>query len=174
MDMMNNKLKKVFAVVFVAVFGLTWRGSGLLANAQTMTSNPVTTSSAPTLVATNDFERELLRLIQELRNDLNAQKIAKQIDAQDSNVAGDNFGNNTIIDGEKEGSEIQKEIDDEVDLESPDSNAGDSEYDGIKSEDDSFSSSSDNGRLQRDSGGEGSRNGSEDGSGDGAQGGGDN
>lgn len=168
MNMMNNKWKKIFAAGFVAVFGLMWRGAGLLVHAQTTSSNPATTSSAPALVATNDFERELLALIQELRNDLNAQKIAKQIDAQDSNKAGDNFGDNSVIDGEKNHTEIQKEIDDEVDLESPESDAGDSQLNDNKSfEDNSFSSSSDNGRLRN---GEDSR----DGSGDGVQDGGDN
>ncbi|MEK7089489.1 MAG: hypothetical protein AAB920_01590 [Patescibacteria group bacterium] len=167
MNNMKHKWKKVFAGALVAVLGLTWQGTGLLAHAQTTSSLNASSVLTPDM-ATNDFERELLLLIQELRKDLVAQKIAKQIDEEDSDKAGDNFGDNAIIDGEKEDSEIQKEIDDEVDLESPESDEGDSRFDDMESlEDSAFSSSSDNGlsddngKAEKDGSGDGSQNGSD-------------
>lgn len=123
--MMNNKWKRIFAVGFVAVFGLTWRGAGLLANAQTATGTA--TSSVPAVeVAHNDFERELQQFLKEIEKDTAAQKIAKQIDDEDVEDAGDSFGDNAILDGEHSDTEIQQEIDNEVDLESPESHGGDS------------------------------------------------
>ena len=142
--MMNNKFKKVFAVAFVAVFGLTSRGAGLLAHAQTTSTQGTSTSTIE--VAHNDFERELQQFLKEIEKDATAQKIAKEIDSEDVEDAGDSFGDNAIIDGELEDIQIQREIDDEVDLESPESDGGDdsSKY-STSTEDNSFSS--DDGKL---------------------------
>lgn len=103
----------------MAVFGLAWRGAGLFAHAQTATGTTPTTPSVEALH--DDFERELQQFKKEIENDLKAQKVAKEIDAEDTEDAGDNLGDNSIIDGEKSDLEIQKEINDEVDLESPES-----------------------------------------------------
>lgn len=145
--MKHTTFKRVGAFIFVTVFGLTWRGAGLFANAQTATGTPPTTPSVE--VAHDDFERELQQFMKEIEKDLKAQKVAKEIDTEDVENAGDNFGDNSVIDGEKADSEIQKEINDEVDLESPESN-GEFEHggnatstEGDNSQGDSESGSSD-------------------------------
>ena len=120
---MNNKWKRIFAVGFVAVFGLTWRGAGLFAHAQTTSTQGTSTSTVE--VVHNDFERELREFLKEIEKDMAAQKIAKEVDDEDVEDAGDSFGDNAIIDGEHSDIEIQREIDDEVDLESPESDDGD-------------------------------------------------
>lgn len=120
--MKNTTFKRVGTFIFVAVFGLTWRGAGLLARVHAQTATGTIPTTPSTEVAHDDFERELQQFKKEIENDLKAQKAAKEIDSEDVEGAGDDFGDNSIFDGEKSDSEIQKEINDEVDIESPESN----------------------------------------------------
>lgn len=108
----------------VAVFGLLGRGDALLAHAQTATTTA--TDTVP-LVDQSDFIKELQALIAQLRAD-NARLLqSRDISNADTEHAGDQQGTNVVIDGEKPHSEIEKEIDSEVENESPDSEARDTE-----------------------------------------------
>ena len=112
---MKSTLKKAFTFLIVGVLGLVFRGAGFAAHAQT--------TDATASVVQTDFERELQQLKQQIASDLEAQKAASEIDSEDTKIAGDDFSDNVVIDGEKSSEEIQKEINDEVNIENPDSGA---------------------------------------------------
>ncbi|MFA6365363.1 MAG: hypothetical protein WCW78_03105 [Candidatus Paceibacterota bacterium] len=123
---MNTKLKKATTLGIVAVVSVLGGGNGFMAPVHAQT----TSSAVDTVVDTgphNDFERELLRLIEELRADIVALQASKTISSSDIEKAGDRAGNNVVIDGEKSENEIENEIDNEVEQESPESEKSDNE-----------------------------------------------
>lgn len=105
----------------IGALGLVSRGAGFVAHAQTADASATTVQS--------DFESELQQLKQQIANDLEAQKAAGEIDSEDTKIAGDDFSDNVVIDGEKSSEEIQKEINDEVNIENPEDGAN-AEIDG--------------------------------------------
>ncbi len=118
---MKRMAKKTLILLVISAFGLVSRGVGLVAHAQTVDATAATVQT--------DFERELQQLTQQIASDLEAQKAASEIDSEDTKIAGDDFSDNVVIDGEKSSEEIQKEIDDEVNIENPESGA-DAQVDG--------------------------------------------
>ena len=121
---MKGTLKKAFTFFVVGVLGFVLRGAGFTAHAQTADATASTVQS--------DFESELQQLKQQIVNDLEAQKAASEIDGEDTKIAGDDFSDNVVIDGEKSSEEIQKEIDDEVNIENP-ADGANAEIDGSDS-----------------------------------------
>lgn len=119
---MKGIFKKTFAFFVIGLLGLVWHGAGLMAHAQTAAD----TAASVTL---SDFESELQQLKQRLASDLEAQKAASEIDSEDTKIAGDDFSDNVVIDGEKSNEEIQNEINDEVNIENPEDGAN-TEVDG--------------------------------------------
>ena len=108
---MKRTLKKTLTLFLIGVLGFVLRGAGFIAHAQTADATASTVQS--------DFESELQQLKQQIASDLEAQKAASEIDSEDTKIAGDDFSDNVVIDGEKSSEEIQKEIDDEVNIENP-------------------------------------------------------
>lgn len=119
---MKRRFKKTLIFLVIGALGLVSRGVGLVAHAQTADTSATTVQT--------DFERELQQLKQQIASDLEAQKAASEIDSEDTKIAGDDFSDNVVIDGEKSSEEIQKEINDEVNIENPESGA-DAQIDGV-------------------------------------------
>ncbi len=122
---MNTSIKKAATVAMVAVFGLLGRGGSFVSSAHAQTATGTVTSTATDTAVTeatiSDFIRELQALLAKYNTDITAQKISKEILGEENKHAGDQFGTNTVIDGEKPENEIEQEIDHEVDTESPES-----------------------------------------------------
>ncbi|MCX6788257.1 MAG: hypothetical protein NTZ36_00020 [Candidatus Jorgensenbacteria bacterium] len=116
---------KSYIILFIAIFIPAWSGVGFFANAQT-SSVTSTESAVVPQSSTNDFELDIQKLKKDLETGVDIRQMLSEIDFADIKSAGDKYGNNILLEGEKSFVEIKKQINIQVDLESPESYAGES------------------------------------------------
>lgn len=123
----------VFALVFFVGRGV------LLAGAQTQPQQAGGQNQS-------DFQKDVEEGEQEILNDKDAQNNQSEIDNEDDERAGDQYGDHRAIDGEKTEQEIEQEIENEVEIEGDHSDQGDEEQSSsIANPDSDVSSTSGNG-----------------------------
>lgn len=99
-------MKKNISIVLASLFAF----SAMIANAQTTTTTTTT--------ATSDFRKDVEAAKAVLQSDPQALAMTQDVNAEDSEDAGDANGSSVAIDGEEPEDQINGEIEDEIDSES--------------------------------------------------------
>ncbi len=101
-----------FAIISVVAIAL-FTGRGVVsARAQTST-----TPSQANSQSQSDFQKDVEDGKQQIVNDKVAQNNQREIDDEENEKAGDQYGDHQVIDGEKPELEIEQEIENEVEIE---------------------------------------------------------
>lgn len=144
---MKTYLRNVF--IGLSLFALTlFMGNGFwVGQVHAQIADRAINTKGAGFVASSEFKQDIERGVQEVSSDKDAQNNQQEIDNEDNETAGDEHGDVKEVDGENNQSEIDNEIEQEVDQEDATSDQSSDQENGTASTspENSFSSGVDTG-----------------------------